>query len=186
MLNAMYQREDDPGRTTREDREPLLAPPADCTGGGLGRAEHSGPGRRRLRRAELAERFGDPVVPEGMLPGLRCFPSAAENGSRPADIRRPTEGSLDRDTWNRLIAVLTAHSPAGPDTPCPAYHSPMALGLADFRTEQVVTTRLDDATALLDHPESDFTPPTCGRRTAVGRRGRTATGGRTGSSAPPP
>ncbi|MGW4840943.1 hypothetical protein [Streptomyces globisporus] len=34
-----------------------------ATGGGLGRSQHPGPGRRRLRRAEPARRTGDPVVP---------------------------------------------------------------------------------------------------------------------------
>ncbi|CAM5595512.1 hypothetical protein GCM10010345_49720 [Streptomyces canarius] len=51
-----------------------------ATGGGLVRAGHPGPGRRRLRRAELAARTGDPLVSEGLLPSYRCFPSARKGG----------------------------------------------------------------------------------------------------------
>ncbi|MFJ5927023.1 hypothetical protein ACIQF6_30975 [Kitasatospora sp. NPDC092948] len=164
VLNAMYQHDDGPGRANPEDAEPpselpgLPGVPTVGVGGGLGRADHPGPGWRRLRWAELAERVGDPVVPEGIPPCYRCFPSVTDNGGRPTGIAWPTEGSLDRDTWNRLIAVLTAHSPAGPDTPCLAYYNPMTLGLDDFKTQHVVTARLGDALALFDYPEAEFTP----------------------------
>ncbi|MEU2632584.1 hypothetical protein [Kitasatospora sp. NPDC007106] len=125
---------------------------------GPGRAEHPGPGWQRLRWAELARRTGDPVVPEGRLPSHRCFPSAGKQGTRPPAILPPTEGSLDRETWNRLIGVLAAHSPAGPDTPCRAYCSPLALRAADFEDRHVRAGRLGDAAALYDAPEVDFSP----------------------------
>ncbi|WIX99082.1 hypothetical protein QRX60_34215 [Amycolatopsis mongoliensis] len=69
------------------------------------------------------------------------FPSAKRAGSRPLGIIPPTEGSLDRETWTRLIGVLTDHSHAGPATPCLAYYSPATLGLHhtdyDLRGTQV-------------------------------------------------
>ncbi|RSD11635.1 hypothetical protein EIY87_33210 [Amycolatopsis eburnea] len=128
------------------------------TGGGLGRAEHPGAGWRRLRWAELAERTGDPVVPDGLLPGHRCFPSVKKEGSWPLGIVPPTEGSLDRETWLRLIDVLTEQSPAGPDTRCLAYYSPATLGFHDLEHLTVREGRLGDAASLYDDPEVDFSP----------------------------
>lgn len=37
----------------------------------------------------------------------------------PITIAPPTEGSMDRETWNHLIGLLRAHSPAGADTRMP-------------------------------------------------------------------
>lgn len=129
-----------------------------ATGGGLGRARHPGPGWRRLRWAELARRTGDPVVPDGLMPSYRCFPSAKKDGSWPLNVLPPAEGSLDRETWNRLIAVLTQHSPAGPDTRCLAYYNPLMLPAVDFDTLHVRAGRLGDAETLYDHAEADFSP----------------------------
>ncbi|MEU9209765.1 peptide deformylase [Streptomyces sp. NPDC048415] len=50
------------------------------TGGDLGRADHPGPGWRRLRWAEPARRTGDPLVPDGLLPSRRCLPLAKKEG----------------------------------------------------------------------------------------------------------
>lgn len=129
-----------------------------ATGGGLGRAEHPGRGWRRLRWAELARRTGDPVVPDGLLPSHRCFPSARRKGSWPLGILPPTEGSLDRATWNRLIAVLTEHAPAGPDTSCLAYYNPLMLATTDFDNLHVQAGRLGDAGILYDNPAAGFSP----------------------------
>ncbi|WP_290061213.1 hypothetical protein [Amycolatopsis solani] len=174
VLNALYEHERGPGETSyHEDRQariaegrvrPLVLGGVDLetgsvtTGGGLGRAGHPGPGWRRLRWAELARRTGDPVVPEGLLPSHRCFPSATKEGSWPLGIVPPTEGSLDRETWTRLIGVLVDHSPAGPDTPCLAYYSPLVLGAADFENLHVRAGKLGDAEILYDDPEIDFSP----------------------------
>ncbi|MGW5719826.1 hypothetical protein ACWEVP_26925 [Amycolatopsis sp. NPDC003865] len=111
VLNAMHEHENGPTDTTYHERsqarlaagsaEPLVVGGIDLeattvtTGGGLGRAEHLGPGWRRLRWAEPAERTGDAVVPDGLLPGFRCFPSAKKEGGWPVGITPPTEGSLD-------------------------------------------------------------------------------------------
>ncbi|MEU8135629.1 hypothetical protein [Streptodolium elevatio] len=150
VLNAMYEREHAPGIA--------LDIGGTAPGGGLGRAENPGPGWRRLRWAELARRTGNPVVPEGLLPCYRCLPFSPKEGSRLPDIALPTEGSLDRETWNRLIGILAECSPAGPDTPCMAYYSPLLLGVADFDNLLIRSGRLGDAEVLYDHPEVDFSP----------------------------
>ncbi|MFJ6793326.1 hypothetical protein [Streptomyces sp. NPDC091268] len=120
--------------------------------------EQPGPGRRRLRWAELARRTGDAVVPEGLLPSYRCLAGARTHGSWPQDIEAPAEGSLDRPTWNRLVALLTAHAPAGPETRCLAYYNPMLVRRFDPGDLHVRAGRLGDAAALYDNPEVDFTP----------------------------
>ncbi|WP_439681216.1 hypothetical protein [Embleya sp. MST-111070] len=173
VLNAMYEHEQGPAEVSyHEYRRARLADgsirPATlagvdleagiATGGGLGRAEHPGRGWRRLRWAELARRSGDPVVPDGRLPSRRCFPSARKEGSWPLGIVPPTEGSLDRETWDRLIAVLTEHSLAGADTPCLAYYNPLMLTAIDIDNLHVRAGRLGDAAILYDNPEADFSP----------------------------
>lgn len=146
VLNAMYEHD---GRADATST---------ATGRGLGRAEHPGPGWRRLRWAELARRTGDAVVPDGTLPGVRCFPSIKQDGRWPLDVVPPTEGSADRETWNRLVDLLVEHSPAGPDTPCLAYYGPLALGGVDFENPHVRAGRLGAAKTLYDKAETDFSP----------------------------
>jgi hypothetical protein len=174
VLNAMYEHEQGPTGTTHHEYrqarlaegklEPIAVGGIDLeattvtTGGGLGRAGHPGPGWRRLRWAELAERVGDPVVPQGQLPGHQCFPSAKKDRSWPLGILPPTEGSLDRETWAGLVDVLIEHSPAGPRTPCLAYYSPATLGFHDLQNPVVRAGHLSDAESLYDDPEIDFSP----------------------------
>ncbi|MFE4977118.1 hypothetical protein ACFRAR_34050 [Kitasatospora sp. NPDC056651] len=176
VLNAMYEHESGPGRVSyHEERQAGLADGSVApdvvagidldaaglvvTGGGLGRAEHPGPGWRRLRWAELAGRGGESVVPEGRLPSHHCFPSVRKEGSWPVGIVPPTEGSLDRGTWERLTGLLLAHSPAGADTRCLAYYSPLTLGRdADYTTAHVRAGRLGDAGLLYDNPRTHFSP----------------------------
>ncbi|MFD9333282.1 hypothetical protein ACFWBF_02515 [Streptomyces sp. NPDC060028] len=173
VLNAMYEYQGAPGDVTHDEHR--RGGPADgsttpltvgdhslegltTTGGGLGRSEHPGAGWRRLRWAELARRTGDAVVPEGLLPSYRCLPGARTNGSWPLGIEPPTEGSLDRPTWNRLVELLTAHGSAGPDTRCLAYYNPMLVRRFNQANLHVRAGRLGDAAALYDNPEADFTP----------------------------
>ncbi|MEU3764937.1 hypothetical protein AB0E55_07715 [Amycolatopsis keratiniphila] len=174
VLNAMYEHERGPMETTHHEYhqarladgsvQPHIIGGVDLdavsvtTGGGLGRAEHPGSGWRRLRWAELARRTGDPVVPDGLLPSYRCFPSIRKKGSWPLGIVPPTEGSLDRETWTRLLEILTEHSPAGPVTRCLAYYSPLTLGASDFENLHVRVGKLGDAAILYDDPETDFSP----------------------------
>ncbi|MCU4749542.1 hypothetical protein [Streptomyces sp. G-5] len=174
VLNAMYAWEH--GASDLSDHEPHRAGPAEVSGrtdllpgtdppvegvamgGGLGRAGHPGPGWRRLRWGELARRTGDSVVPDGLLPCYRCFPSLSEKGGWPLNITPPTEGSADRESWNRLIAVLTAYSPGGPETACLAYYNPMTLGAVDLDSPHVLSGCLGDTGALYEHPGIDFSP----------------------------
>lgn len=173
VLNAMYEHTGrTPAASHHEARRAALAAGAVephrlgdidlevgvVTGGGLGRAEHAGPRYQRLRWAELSARCGDPVVPEGKYPSLHCFPSMKKDGSWPVGIRPPTEGSLDRPTWDRLVGLLIAHGPGGPDTRCLAYYSPLTTGHYDFDDLRVRAGRLGDAYALYDNPEADFSP----------------------------
>ncbi|SFB49536.1 hypothetical protein SAMN05216266_11455 [Amycolatopsis marina] len=174
VLNAMYEHERGPSETSYHDHhqtrladgsaQPFIVGDIDLdavsvtTGGGLGRAEHPGPGWQRLRWAELAQRTGDPIVPDGLLPCYRCFPSATKKGSWPLGIIPPTEGSLDRETWTRLINILTEQSPTGPNTPCLAYYNPLTLGATDLDNFHVRAGHLGDAEILYDAPEPDFSP----------------------------
>ncbi|OSC57556.1 hypothetical protein CJI59_13100 [Streptomyces sp. Alain-F2R5] len=174
VLNAMYEHEQGPAdvsyheyhraRLTEGSAQPHVVEGIEldavsvATGGGLGRAGHPGPGWRRLRWAELSRRTGDPVVPDGLMPSYRCFPSARKEGSWPLGMVPPTEGSLDRETWNRLISVLTRYSPMGPHTRCLAYYNPLMLAAVDFDNLHVRAGRLGDAEILYDHSEADFSP----------------------------
>ncbi|MEV5510125.1 hypothetical protein [Streptomyces orinoci] len=172
VLNAMYEHQQGPGLVSHHEvRQAGLADGSiepdsfhgidlevgTVTGGRLGRAEHPGPGWRRLRWAELARRTGDPVVKEGYWPSRRSVPDGRmEDRSWPVSIVPPTEGSLDRETWNRLIEILQEYSPAGPDTRCLAYYNPLMMG--DFDNLHVLSGRLGDARALYDMDEPDFSP----------------------------
>ncbi|MGW1534663.1 hypothetical protein [Streptomyces aureus] len=131
--------------------------PADVFGGTPGEAPSSR--WRRLRWAELSKRTGDPVAPEGRLPCYRSFPSLREPSGWPVGIAGPSEGSLDRTDWNRLIDILTEHSPQGPETRCMAYYSPLLHGAVDFDNLHVRAGTLADAKALYDHPEEDGWTP---------------------------
>lgn len=71
-------------------------------------------------------------------------------------IEPPGEGSLDRESWNRLVALLLAHSPGGADTPCLAYYCELATW--GWRWNGVLSGCLGDAVALYDHPEAQASP----------------------------
>ncbi|QES51653.1 hypothetical protein DEJ50_31190 [Streptomyces venezuelae] len=179
VLNPMYESELGPGVVSHDEllRADIAAgdievpsgvggvdfsqsPVGVATGGGLGRAEHPGPGWRRLRWAELAERTGDPVVAEGQSPSYLSAPDGRlADRSWPVGIRPPTEGSLDRETWNRLIRILTDFAPDGPDTRCFAYFCPiLTQDWDDLRAYRVVGGRLGDALALYDYPGMTASP----------------------------
>ncbi|MFJ7969707.1 hypothetical protein [Streptomyces sp. NPDC096324] len=141
VLSGMYQRGVAAGDSVNDSQS---------------RNEHPGPGWERLRWAELAARIGDPVVPQGMYPCHRCFPSWKRAGFGQDSVEWPAEGSLDRPTWDQLIRFLTAHSPQGPDTACLAYYNPLVT--RDFEKGQVRSGRLGDAQRLFDNPDILYTP----------------------------
>ncbi|QSB04208.1 hypothetical protein [Natronoglycomyces albus] len=137
VLNAMYEQESPIVEETHDEqhRRRLAAgevepwrlgdfderdhPELTVPGGGLGWADHPGPGWKRLRWHQLAERIGDPIVRLGHdtfypIPSLRSFPSVKRDGSWPASIQPPTEGSLDWESFRALAAVLCEFS--GPET----------------------------------------------------------------------
>ncbi|MGW8847759.1 hypothetical protein ACWGNE_08255 [Streptomyces xiamenensis] len=131
--------------------------PADVIGGTPG--EHPGPRWRRLRWAELSQRTGDPVAPEGQLPCYRSFPSLRKPNGWPVGIAGPSEGSLDRADWNRLVDILTQHSPQGAKANCLAYYTPLLHGAKEFDALHVRAGTLSDAKALYDHPDEDGWTP---------------------------
>lgn len=137
VLNAMYEQERPTIEETHDERhlrrlaagevEPWRLgdfderdhPELKVPGGGLGWGGHPGPGWKRLRWYELAERVGDPIVPLGHnsiypVPSRYAFQSVRRDGSWPASIQPPTEGSLDWDSFRALAAVLREFS--GPET----------------------------------------------------------------------
>ncbi|MCB5163953.1 hypothetical protein LG634_03765 [Streptomyces bambusae] len=165
VLHAMYEHELGPAdvsyreyrRAVLNGRGAELAPdldPAEVLGHPTG--EHPGPRWHRRRWAELARRFGDPTVPEGLFPCRTSFPSIP-SGAWPAGLQAPAEGHLERADWNRLVDLLTAHSPRGADTPCLAYYSPL-LRLAEFEVH-IRAGVLGDAKDLYDHPDEDRWTP---------------------------
>lgn len=133
ILNAMYEQEAPVGTETHDERhkrrlssgevEPWRVgdwvetdtPELKVPGGSLGWQGSPGTGWHRLRWSELAERVGDPVVPmhvpESMrYPSYHAFPSAKRNSSWPVSIQPPTEGSLDRESFQALMGVLRRFS----------------------------------------------------------------------------
>ncbi|MFJ3235873.1 hypothetical protein [Streptomyces sp. NPDC086787] len=167
VLHSMYEHELGPTGMSYVEYErrvllgggPEIVPgldPADVMDAVPG--EHPGPRWRRLRWTELARRIGDPTVPEGRLPCHSSFPSIAPR-PWPVGIQVPSEGSMDRAAWNRLITILTQHSPQGTDTPCLAYYSPLLHGADDFDNLHIRTGTLADAHVLYDHPEEDGWSP---------------------------
>jgi hypothetical protein len=170
ILHAMYEWESGPTRTTHHELrralldadlvEPELVGGINLddwgvvdTGGVLGRSQHPGPGWRRLRWAELAARTGEPVVAGGTRPSFRSLPGAHPDGSWPASIEPPAEGSLDREGWLRLADLLLAWS--GADMPCFAY---VAGGAAPDQRGHVLAGPLGEAGALYDDDRGSGSP----------------------------
>lgn len=90
-------------------------------GGSLGWTTDPGSGWRRLRWAELAARLGEPMSRPGKGPFYGCFPSVRIDGrSWPASIQPPGEGSLDAQSWRRLVQILQSFT--GGDTDSFAFY----------------------------------------------------------------
>jgi hypothetical protein len=173
VLHAMFEAESAPSSVTHDDihrrrlaaglEQPHIVGSVNLdevgvvTGGGLGRSQHPGPGYRRLRWGELASRIGEPIVPVGLKPCFRCLAGAHAGGSWSASIIPPSEGSLDRESWHRLVDVLIQHSPHAEATECFAFFSP-AQRMPQSEEGLVVTGRLGDAKSLYDHPSGAGSP----------------------------
>ncbi|MET7506522.1 hypothetical protein [Streptomyces albidoflavus] len=175
VLHAMYEHVSGPVEVTYADLhqggadadriDPRILAHLESEASDL-KGEHPGPDWRRLRWSELAERTGDPLVPEGGYPSHHCFPSAGAGNSWPVSLWSPAEGCLDRPSWNRLIDILTAYSPDGPDTRTLAHHSLMNLlgGSADVDLPAggelglVCAGHLRDAKSLYDSPYAECNP----------------------------
>ncbi|HEU5128419.1 MAG TPA: hypothetical protein VFU12_10560 [Glycomyces sp.] len=132
ILHAMYERvEGDLGLSHDEvhnielaagTRERAVVGGADLDdkawvpGGSLGWTTDPGPGWRRLRWSELAARLGEPMLLPGCGPFYGCFPTVRIDGrSWPASIQPPGEGSLDVQSWSRLVHILRSFSAVNTD-----------------------------------------------------------------------
>ncbi|MGW8332832.1 hypothetical protein ACWGLE_33630 [Streptomyces sp. NPDC055897] len=114
-------------------------------------ATHPGPDWQGVRWSELAERTGDAIVEEGSYPDryqLRSWRSKVDGC--PDTILWSNEGSLDWETWHRLIDLLIEHSPDGPDTRCLAH---FCRNMFYYQVPTVLTGRLGDAHSLYHHPD---------------------------------
>lgn len=112
ILHAMYEAETEDLAARRRAQDEDEADEA-------GWSADPGQGWRRLRWHELAERTGDPVVaqhvaPQYRVPSFRAFPSVRQGDGLWETIRWPDWGSLDRESFHSLAAVLQRFS--GSDT----------------------------------------------------------------------
>jgi hypothetical protein len=139
ILNAMYEHGQQTDITHQEVRQhqlehglvdPVMVGSVNLdertvsTGIGLGLTKSPGPGWRRLRWSELADRVPSPMESSGVPPCCRWF----SYSSWPANIRPPGEGSLDLESLQALIGILIAESTDGSATRCRCYFSPLAGG----------------------------------------------------------
>ncbi|MFK8844446.1 hypothetical protein [Streptomyces sp. Ac-502] len=167
VLHAKYEvprRPADADATTGSD---------DCRGE-TGWHTPSGPHWRRLRWSELAEHLGAPVVEEGSHPDrYQVRPRGSWDFGLPGDVLWSSEGSLDHETWHRLVDLLIEQSPDGPDTRCLVH---FRRNMFYFHVPTVLTGRLGDAHGLCHHPAWGPTaPPTSGRWTGAGSPSPTTT-----------
>jgi hypothetical protein len=122
------------------------------TGVPLGRSSAPGRGWHRLHWGDLAAAIDAPLGSSGVPPCFRWFPYA----SWPARIRPPTEGSLDRESFMRLVTLL--ESTSTPDTQITCFYGPLSTRAQDFDTPLVITRRLADLPSLYDWEEVHGSP----------------------------
>lgn len=165
VLHAMYEYEgESPEISANEARqlgiesgdvEPLvingvnLDEKAVVTGVQLGRTEPPGPEWKRLRWSDLASRVAAPLAESGVPPCFKWFPFR----SWPIGIRPPGEGSLDRDSFVRLVGQLINHSGSSGQLVCYCYFSPMATVETDFDNPYVLQGQLSELWALYDRDD---------------------------------
>ncbi|WP_050502836.1 hypothetical protein [Streptomyces monomycini] len=141
VLNAMYEVPRRPADAAAEnagnDETGWHTPPA--------------PDWRRLRWAELAGHLGVPVVKEGSRPDrYQVRPRGTRDPGLPGDVLWPEEGSLDWETWHRLIDLLIEQSPEGADTRCLVH---FCRNMFYYHVPTVLAGRLGDAYGLIHHPD---------------------------------
>lgn len=162
ILHAMYENPALPTDMTHDDVhraglasgeiEPLIIGDINfeerdgwVTGGSIGRAGWPGEGWTRLRWHDLAKRLGIRLH-DSYYPTTQQFPYT----SWPLSIEPPTEGSMDRDQFLRLIQHLAEASEHGGATECRCYYSPLTS--EDMQTRVVYAGELHE---LVDLYESD-------------------------------
>ncbi|OBF30370.1 hypothetical protein A5724_24490 [Mycobacterium sp. ACS1612] len=138
VLNAIYERDDMPANLTyHELRQQAIAAGLQeaAIGGGLGFAEKPPPPWRRLTWCELGAREGfgcwavnadweDPgVIPAAAHPAI----GPTGQSSWPVSILPPTEGSLDAESLDGVIAVLAEHTSAHAVADCGFYYGVVAF-----------------------------------------------------------
>jgi hypothetical protein len=148
VLHRMYERVD--GRPIPDGGEP---PDGDPRPGWIGPLTDA---YRRLTWREYAHRRGIDLIDPDRWP----FTFADDGIDQEANLNPPSEGSIDDvATWKALTAILTAHSPEGPDTWCTAYYFViMAYGPLG-RAPNIYRGRLGDADDLIARPEVNYNSP---------------------------
>jgi hypothetical protein len=161
ILNAMYETLLLPGGITHDEERRIdeaagvsestgnpaldeILSRAVATGGGLGRAGWPGAGWSRIRWNELNARLNQVAWPPATLPCSDWFPYR----SWPANVAPPTEGSLDREQFIRLVEHLADASRDGFGTACHAYYALCAT--ASGIEEAVYRCKLGDLPALYE------------------------------------
>jgi hypothetical protein len=122
------------------------------TGQPLHRSQAPGPGWRRLLWSELAKREVAPLAASGVPPCFRWF----SQRSWPIQIRPFAEGSLDRESYLRLVEILSRQPGASPDLRVWCYYAPVAV--EDMQTPALLEATLAELPGIYDWPEAVGSP----------------------------
>ncbi|MFI7597585.1 hypothetical protein [Actinoplanes sp. NPDC049681] len=160
ILHAMYENSDLAGLGTYDDLHrqrlqsgdvaPLIVGDVNLdaftkvTGTPLGYPVRPGRPWVRVTWAEYLDRFPGFTPCRDVPPCHRWFPP----GSWPVAIEPPPEGSLDGESVEALLSVLTAHSTDGPDTDCLAFYGSLPAG--DFDGVHLWTGPLKNLRDLIE------------------------------------
>jgi hypothetical protein len=148
ILHAMYETNALPGGLTYDEvhrielaagtREPLpsdkavaegILPDSTVSSSATGRPGWPGPGWKRLPWRELGKRLDvDPFAGDFAL-GYQTFPYR----SWPVNIQPPTEGTLDREQYERLIEHLVSVTAEAGNARCVAFYGASAAQEFDER-----------------------------------------------------
>jgi hypothetical protein len=171
ILHAMYETDSLPGGVSHDDvhrieRAAGTLPPlmlgdvdvyevmkdATIVGSSLGRTGRPGAEWKRLSWHTLAARLKvDPFAIE-VPPCIRSFPY----DSWPINIQPPAEGSLDREQFQCLVALLERAGRDGPQTECFVYYGPLAGGSWDH--DVVYRCSVGELPAVYEFEEASGSP----------------------------